>query len=145
MVYPGAVHSRFEHSLGVYWLPSDAVHRLKTCQAIELMVVDALIKANDHLQIASYINEPAQYWMDYDSFEKSHIKVDRVSHLLPACYQDMIVRVYTRKPELFNKDKGLSRHNLAVNSQTRKTVALIMQCMLTYDIEAKMRKMCKSV
>lgn len=32
MVYPGAVHSRFEHSLGVYWLASDAVHRLKTYQ-----------------------------------------------------------------------------------------------------------------
>ncbi|XP_060214288.1 uncharacterized protein LOC132641347 isoform X2 [Lycium barbarum] len=130
-------------------------------KAIELMVVDALIKANDHLQIASYIDEPAQYWMlddtivkkietsthqdleesrnlirrirrrdiyqycnefavpkgelerfknvtaqdiicsqDYDNFEKSHITDDRVSHLLPACYQDMIVRVYTRKPEL---------------------------------------------
>ncbi|KAK4376858.1 hypothetical protein RND71_003154 [Anisodus tanguticus] len=165
-------------------------------KAIELMVVDALIKANDHLQIASYIDEPAHYWMlddtivkrietsthqdleesrnlirrirrrdiyqycnefavpkenlehfknvtaqdiicsqnsdahlndedvivtnikidltsgrnnplerisffqDYDSFEKSHIKDDRVSHLLPACCQDMIVRVYTRKPEL---------------------------------------------
>lgn len=32
MVYPGAVHSRFEHSLGVYWLASDAVNRLRTCQ-----------------------------------------------------------------------------------------------------------------
>ncbi|XP_009604054.1 uncharacterized protein [Nicotiana tomentosiformis] len=165
-------------------------------KAIELMVVDALIKANDHLQIASYIDEPAQYWMlddaivktietstdqeleesrnlirrirrrdiyqfcnefavpkeklehfknvtaediicsqnsdahlneedvivtnvkidlasgrnnplerisffqDYDSFEKFPIKDDRISHLLPACYQDMIVRVYTRKSEL---------------------------------------------
>lgn len=36
MVYPGAVHSRFEHSLGVYWLASDAVHRLKTYQGLEL-------------------------------------------------------------------------------------------------------------
>ncbi|KAI5679195.1 hypothetical protein M9H77_10145 [Catharanthus roseus] len=32
MVYPGAVHSRFEHSLGVYWLASDAVNRLKDYQ-----------------------------------------------------------------------------------------------------------------
>ncbi|KAL3337170.1 hypothetical protein AABB24_029694 [Solanum stoloniferum] len=165
-------------------------------KAIDLMVVDALIKANDHLQIDSLIDEPAQYWMlddtivktietsthqdleesrnlirrirrrdiyqfcnefavpkenleyfknvtaqdiicsqksdsqlneedvivnnvkidltsgrnnplerisffqDYDSFEKSHIKDDRVSHLLPACYQDLIVRVYTRDPKL---------------------------------------------
>uniref|UniRef100_M1D239 Metal-dependent phosphohydrolase HD domain-containing protein n=1 Tax=Solanum tuberosum TaxID=4113 RepID=M1D239_SOLTU len=37
---------------------------------------------------------------DYDSFEKSHIKDDRISHLLPACYQDLIVRVYTRDPKL---------------------------------------------
>lgn len=32
MVYPGAVHSRFEHSLGVYWLAGEAVERLKTYQ-----------------------------------------------------------------------------------------------------------------
>ncbi|KAA8548091.1 hypothetical protein F0562_004648 [Nyssa sinensis] len=36
MVYPGAVHSRFEHSLGVYWLAGEAVHKLKTHQGLEL-------------------------------------------------------------------------------------------------------------
>ncbi|KAK4367467.1 hypothetical protein RND71_011259 [Anisodus tanguticus] len=36
MVYPGAVHSRFEHSLGVYWLANEAVHKLKTHQGMEL-------------------------------------------------------------------------------------------------------------
>ncbi|KZV24752.1 hypothetical protein F511_29804 [Dorcoceras hygrometricum] len=36
MVYPGAVHSRFEHSLGVYWLASEAISRLKTYQGLEL-------------------------------------------------------------------------------------------------------------
>ncbi|KAJ4838157.1 hypothetical protein Tsubulata_046193 [Turnera subulata] len=36
MVYPGAVHSRFEHSLGVYWLAGDAVYRLKAQQGSEL-------------------------------------------------------------------------------------------------------------
>nr|GLL49917.1 deoxynucleoside triphosphate triphosphohydrolase SAMHD1 homolog [Ipomoea trifida] len=35
-VYPGAVHSRFEHSLGVYWLASDAINRLKASQGSEL-------------------------------------------------------------------------------------------------------------
>ncbi|KAL7241010.1 hypothetical protein ACSBR2_006601 [Camellia fascicularis] len=166
-------------------------------KAIELMLVDALTKANDHLQIASRIHNPAAYWklddtiiktieidpdpalkesrdlilrirrrdlyqfcnefavpknelehfknvtpqdiicsqktgvtlkeedvavcnvkidltrgrnnpvewylfffQDYDSKEKFHIQDDCISHLLPAYYQDMIVRVYSKKPEL---------------------------------------------
>ncbi|KAK4402799.1 Deoxynucleoside triphosphate triphosphohydrolase SAMHD1 [Sesamum angolense] len=186
MVYPGAVHSRFEHSLGVYWLASEAINRLKTYQsfkeklflydivngrngidvdkfdyiirdsracglgcnfefqrvletmrviddeicyrakeyltihklfatradlhrmvymhakvkAIELMFVDAMTKANDVLCISSYIDEPAEYWKDYESSEKFNIKDDLVSHLLPTSYQDMIVRVYSKKPHL---------------------------------------------
>ncbi|CAA7028348.1 unnamed protein product [Microthlaspi erraticum] len=36
MVYPGAVHSRFEHSLGVYWLAGETVQRLQTFQGMEL-------------------------------------------------------------------------------------------------------------
>lgn len=31
-VFPGAVHSRFEHSLGVYWLAGEAVQGLKNYQ-----------------------------------------------------------------------------------------------------------------
>ncbi|XVF58090.1 hypothetical protein PTKIN_Ptkin07bG0034200 [Pterospermum kingtungense] len=36
LVYPGAVHSRFEHSLGVYWLAGEAIEKLKTYQGLEL-------------------------------------------------------------------------------------------------------------
>ncbi|CAJ1946759.1 unnamed protein product [Sphenostylis stenocarpa] len=36
MVYPGAVHSRFEHSLGVYWLAGQCVNKIKTYQGVEL-------------------------------------------------------------------------------------------------------------
>lgn len=36
LVYPGAVHSRFEHSLGVYWLASEAINRLKAYQVISM-------------------------------------------------------------------------------------------------------------
>jgi HD superfamily phosphohydrolase len=36
MVYPGAVHSRFEHSLGVYWLAGETAQRLKNFQGMEL-------------------------------------------------------------------------------------------------------------
>ncbi|BAB10910.1 unnamed protein product [Arabidopsis thaliana] len=150
--------------------------------AIELMIVDAMVKANNVLEISSMINDPSQYWKlddtilktierspdpelaeakelilrlsrrhlyqkqtsltlkeediavtnvkidlargrenplecsnqlilvldffsinfykDYNSAEKFVIPEDRVSHLLPTTYQEMIVRVYAKKPEL---------------------------------------------
>ncbi|KAI4328246.1 hypothetical protein L6164_020617 [Bauhinia variegata] len=36
MVYPGAVHSRFEHSLGVYWLAGRSIDIIKKYQGPEL-------------------------------------------------------------------------------------------------------------
>uniref|UniRef100_A0A804N105 HD domain-containing protein n=1 Tax=Zea mays TaxID=4577 RepID=A0A804N105_MAIZE len=36
LVYPGAVHTRFEHSLGVYSLAGKAINNLKTYQGVEL-------------------------------------------------------------------------------------------------------------
>jgi hypothetical protein len=44
--------------------------------------------------------ECINFYKDYDSAEKFVIPEDRVSHLLPTTYQDMIVRVYAKKPEL---------------------------------------------
>lgn len=41
MVYPGAVHSRFEHSLGVYWLAGEAISKIKTYQ-VGICPVDCL-------------------------------------------------------------------------------------------------------
>ncbi|XP_062152541.1 uncharacterized protein LOC133860899 [Alnus glutinosa] len=166
-------------------------------KAIELMLVDAMLKANDYLEISSYIQDPSEYWKlddtiiktietapnqelkesrdlilrirrrnlyqfcneyavpkdklenfkditpqdivcsqknggvilkeedvsvsnvridlthgrhnplerinffkDYESEDKFSISDDRISHLLPTSYQDMIVRVYSKKPEL---------------------------------------------
>jgi len=44
--------------------------------------------------------ESISFFKDYECDEKFPIQDDRISHLLPAFYQDMIVRVYSKKPEL---------------------------------------------
>ncbi|XP_071913044.1 uncharacterized protein [Coffea arabica] len=44
--------------------------------------------------------ESIHFFKDYESEEKFSITDDRISHLLPTSYQDMIVRVYSKKPEL---------------------------------------------
>ncbi|KAK7307217.1 hypothetical protein VNO77_40079 [Canavalia gladiata] len=41
-----------------------------------------------------------KFFQDYESRENFHIADDRISHLLPAFYEDIIVRVYSKKPEL---------------------------------------------
>ncbi|XP_031494203.1 uncharacterized protein LOC116260199 isoform X1 [Nymphaea colorata] len=45
LVYPGAVHSRFEHSLGVYWLSGQALNRLQYFQGPELDIHQSDIMA----------------------------------------------------------------------------------------------------
>ncbi|XP_020410036.1 deoxynucleoside triphosphate triphosphohydrolase SAMHD1 homolog isoform X2 [Prunus persica] len=44
--------------------------------------------------------ERINFFKDYDSSEKFRIPDDRISHLLPRFFQDRIVRVYAKKPEL---------------------------------------------
>lgn len=47
MVYPGAVHSRFEHSLGVYWLAGKAIDAIKKYQVnivLKLSYLDTVCK-----------------------------------------------------------------------------------------------------
>ncbi|RYR56835.1 hypothetical protein Ahy_A05g022548 [Arachis hypogaea] len=154
-----SIHKLFSTRADLY----RTVYTHPKVKAIELMVVDALVQANDYLEISSHILNPSEYWKfcneyavpkdmvenfkkvtaqdivcsqksgggtlreedvavsnvkidltrgkhnplesinffkDYDSDEKFTISNDRVSHLLPTTYQDMIVRVYAKKPEL---------------------------------------------
>uniref|UniRef100_A0ACD6APZ3 Uncharacterized protein n=1 Tax=Avena sativa TaxID=4498 RepID=A0ACD6APZ3_AVESA len=132
-------------------------------KAVELMLVDALLEANDYLGIALHAEDPEEFWkfcnqysvpkdklehfkditaqdivcsqksskvlLNEEDVAVSNVKIDltrgrdnplesvkffkdsrceekfaitddRVSHLLPACNQDRIVRVYAKKPEL---------------------------------------------
>jgi HD superfamily phosphohydrolase len=46
MVYPGAVHSRFEHSLGVYWLAGEAINTIKAYQVGDVIFILSAISVN---------------------------------------------------------------------------------------------------
>uniref|UniRef100_A0A7N2LAJ2 HD-associated domain-containing protein n=1 Tax=Quercus lobata TaxID=97700 RepID=A0A7N2LAJ2_QUELO len=65
-------------------------------KAIELMVVDALLKANDFLQIASSIRQPAEFWKLDDSILKI-IEFSNAQELKEA--RDIIQRI--RRRELY--------------------------------------------
>ncbi|CAN1806057.1 Deoxynucleoside triphosphate triphosphohydrolase SAMHD1 homolog [Linum perenne] len=118
------VHKLFTSRADLY----RTVYTHPKVKAIELMIVDALLLSNDYLQLSAYIQDPSEYWkfcneysvprdqlehfkdvtardiacsqVDYESNDKFVIPDDRVSHLLPASCQDMIVRVYAKRPEL---------------------------------------------
>lgn len=62
---------------------------------------------------------------DYESEEKFSISDDRISHLLPTSYQDMIVRVYSRKPDLVGE-------TILTSSLMTLSVASIICLTLTY-------------
>ncbi|KAL8135904.1 hypothetical protein AgCh_010501 [Apium graveolens] len=48
LVYPGAVHSRFEHSLGVHWLAGETIRKIKNDQGSELGIDVVDIQAVGH-------------------------------------------------------------------------------------------------
>ncbi|PPD87812.1 hypothetical protein GOBAR_DD15226 [Gossypium barbadense] len=152
-----SIHKLFATRADLY----RTVYTHSKVKAVELMIVDALLKANSYLEISSSIQDPSEYWklddtiiktietapdeelresrdlilrirrrnlyqfcneysvpkdqlehfkdvtaqdiacsQDYESQEKFPIPHERISHLLPTSYQDMIVRVYSKKPEL---------------------------------------------
>lgn len=53
-------------------------------QAIDLMVVDTLMKANDFLNIVSQIHEPATFWKVCDL------------HISRLCLRIVIIRIWTK-------------------------------------------------
>ncbi|XP_020081633.1 deoxynucleoside triphosphate triphosphohydrolase SAMHD1 homolog isoform X2 [Ananas comosus] len=96
-----------------YAVPKDKIEHFKDiapqdiicCQAaggVQLKEEDVAV-SNVKIDLTRGRDNPIEsinFFKDYDSDKKFSISDDRISCLLPTCYQDRIVRVYAKKPEL---------------------------------------------
>ncbi|XP_010682564.2 uncharacterized protein LOC104897395 isoform X1 [Beta vulgaris subsp. vulgaris] len=78
-------------------------------KAIELMVVDALLKANNHLQITSKIHDPAEFWKLDDTIIK-RIEIDPHPALKES--RDLISRIRRRDLYQFCNEFTVPRDEL---------------------------------
>ncbi|KAL8150140.1 hypothetical protein V2J09_019948 [Rumex salicifolius] len=87
MVYPGAVHTRFEHSLGVYWLAGEAVHQLRSNQGMELDI--------DHFDIQSVKLAGLLHDVGHGPFSHMFERelLPRILHHTNWSHEDMSVRM----------------------------------------------------
>ncbi|KAK7252371.1 hypothetical protein RIF29_36265 [Crotalaria pallida] len=69
--------------------------------------------------------ERIKFFKEYGSNEKFPIPDDRISHLLPTSYEDFIVRVYSKKPELVEAVsaafENYQQRMLGMNAQVHNT------------------------
>lgn len=71
-------------------------------QGVNLSPNDIVV-SNVKIDLTSGKENPVNrvhFFQDYESDQKFSILKDRVSHLLPDCFEDRIVRVYSKNPEL---------------------------------------------
>uniref|UniRef100_A0A6N2K0P8 HD domain-containing protein n=1 Tax=Salix viminalis TaxID=40686 RepID=A0A6N2K0P8_SALVM len=87
MVYPGAVHSRFEHSLGVFSLAGEAVYRIKAQQGSELGIDNLDIQT---VKLAGLLHDVGHGPFSH-MFE--HEFLHRISHGIKWRHEDMSVRM----------------------------------------------------
>nr|GMC62102.1 deoxynucleoside triphosphate triphosphohydrolase SAMHD1 homolog [Ipomoea batatas] len=88
-----------------YAVPKDKMEHFKDVTAKDIICSqeDDVVVSNVRIDLTRGKHNPLEriiYIQDYESEEKFSIPDDRISHLLPSSYQDMIVRVYSKKPEL---------------------------------------------
>ncbi|PIN13017.1 Metal-dependent phosphohydrolase [Handroanthus impetiginosus] len=107
MVYPGAVHSRFEHSLGVYWLASEAIKRLKIYQGLELDIDRFDIQT---VKLAGLLHDVGHGPFSH-MFE--HEFIPRVLNGLKWCHEEMSVKMI---------DYIVDEHNIDIDSDGLKKV-----------------------
>ncbi|KAG6766407.1 hypothetical protein POTOM_030487 [Populus tomentosa] len=87
MVYPGAVHSRFEHSLGVFSLAGEAVHRIKAQQGSELGIDNLDIQT---VKLAGLLHDVGHGPFSH-MFEREFLR--QIPHGIKWCHEGMSVRM----------------------------------------------------
>lgn len=107
MVYPGAVHSRFEHSLGVYWLASEAVHTIKTHQGLELGIDRFDIQ---RVKLAGLLHDVGHGPFSH-MFEREFLP--RIFNNLEWSHEDMSLKMI---------DHIVSAHHIDIDSENLKKV-----------------------
>lgn len=107
MVYPGAVHSRFEHSLGVYWLAGEAVYKLKSFQGSELGIDDFDIQT---VKLAGLLHDVGHGPFSH-LFEREFLP--RVHNGSNWCHEEMSVKLI---------DHIVDEHHIEVESESIKRV-----------------------
>nr|GME09982.1 deoxynucleoside triphosphate triphosphohydrolase SAMHD1 homolog [Ipomoea batatas] len=78
-------------------------------KAIELMIVDALVKANNYLKITSYIDKPSQYWQLDDTIVKT-IETSSCQELKES--RDLILRIRRRDLYQFCNEFAVPKEKL---------------------------------
>ncbi|XP_073059282.1 uncharacterized protein [Primulina eburnea] len=107
MVYPGAVHSRFEHSLGAYWLASEAISRLKTYQGLELGIDRFDIQT---VKLAGLLHDVGHGPFSH-TFEREFLP--RVLNDLTWSHEEMSLKMI---------DYVVDEHNIDIESDSLKKV-----------------------
>jgi HD superfamily phosphohydrolase len=80
----------------------DIICAAQTKSGVTLREEDVVV-SNQKIDLTRGQEDPVKsvrFFKDYDSNEKFTIPKERISHLLPSCFIDRLVRVYAKKPEL---------------------------------------------
>ncbi|MCO5548849.1 hypothetical protein L7F22_002311 [Adiantum nelumboides] len=86
--------SNFEEGVFSTYCLTGAVVFLRVRAGVDFSVDDIVVN-NVEIDLTCGREDP-----DYESDEKFTIPKDRISHLLPNCFEDRIERVYSKKPDL---------------------------------------------